>query len=162
MVGMIVVVALAAWVIFEAAYHPIRQGSQVLTPEGERLTRDARERARTAAATARRAAVDVRSTVRGARSATHAPGGSGEPGESQEADETDVEPGRVPEAPIPEGDQSGADPVEAAAEDAANVAAQPERQTGTAGAGQPPRQQGSPVATPASGMAEQISGTISG
>jgi len=41
-VGMLSVVAVALWVIFQAAYHPIREGSRVLGPEGERLTLGAR------------------------------------------------------------------------------------------------------------------------
>jgi hypothetical protein len=116
-VGMLFVVAVAAWVIFQAAYHPIRGGSRVLAPEGERLAAGLLRLTRIAAAGEPRAdpAAEPQPEPRA--------GGQCEP-ESEPESELGSEP------------QS-----EAQAEPRADL---------------PPRQQGSPLATPASGVSETI------
>jgi hypothetical protein len=128
--GMLVVLLVAGWVIYLAARQPVRDGAHVLAPDGERLTRGARRKARSAAARAR--AVARRDGDPGA----------GDPGAADPAHaEPYLEPGDGP-----------SQRVEAGLAARSEWAAQ-----------HPPRQQGSPAATPAGGVSEsgEVSETIS-
>lgn len=142
-VAMGLVLGLALWIIAQAAYPAVRRGEEVLTPEGERLTRDAQQRAREAAARARRA-VDVRGGGRGGEAAATPADASpaagtddGRGSDDSSGSAPDEDPGEGPdERPDEGGTRSRTVAVDASS--------------------QPPRQQNSPVATPATG----VSGTI--
>lgn len=175
-VGMALVLALAGWVLYQAAYEPLRRGTHGLTPEGERLTREARDRALGAAATARRTAEDVRSTVNSARERRRAA-----PSHATESDSVDIgqhESSDADLSPASDVSQTTDAPVDSGATQQVSVDAQADHQpvgrdtkrdaeqtvditttssSEVADAKAPPRQQGSPVATPANG----VSGTIS-
>ncbi|MBK6874807.1 MAG: hypothetical protein IPJ14_22635 [Kineosporiaceae bacterium] len=127
-IGMLFVLGVACSVIFTVAWPNIRAGAWLLTPEGERLTRDARRRARKAAKKARSAASSVATSVRDRRP------------EPVPAPTVDPDVDVVIELP-------DADPV--AGKIAAGIAARSRTV--------PPAQLGSPLATPATGVSETAS-----
>ncbi len=124
---MVLVLSVAGYVIYSVAWPNVSEGAQVLTPEGERLTRGARRRARQATEVARTKAAALRERLPGDPHGAEVPSGA---------------VGSIPEP-------TGADVVSRKIE--AGVRARSDKKQG------PPRQQGSPVATPATG----VSGTIS-
>jgi hypothetical protein len=126
--GMLLVLSLAGYVIYTVAWPNVREGAQVLTPEGERLTRGARRRARRAAAVARTTAAALRERLPGDSA------GSAETGSATAERVIDLTGSDVVVLKVEAGVQARADKTQV-----------------------PPRQQGSPMATPATG----VSGTIS-
>ncbi len=124
---MVLVLSLAGYVIYSVAWPNVRDGAQVLTPEGERLTRGARRRARQAGKAARTRAAALRERLPGDSHDAETPSGAVESG--SEPTRSDVVSRKIE----------------------AGVRARADKSQG------PPRQQGSPVATPATG----VSGTIS-
>jgi len=132
--GMLLVLSLAGYVIYSVAWPHVREGAQVLTPEGERLTRGARRRARRAAAVARTTAAALRERLPGVSAGAAGSPGSAETGSAATEQTIDLTRSDVVALKVEAGVRARADKAQV-----------------------PPRQQGSPMATPATG----VSGTIS-
>jgi hypothetical protein len=132
--GMLLVLSLAGYVIYSVAWPNVREGAQVLTPEGERLTRGARRRARRAAVVARTTASALRERLPGDSAGAASAAGSAEADSAAAEQVIDLTRSDVVVLKVEAGVQARADKTQV-----------------------PPRQQGSPMATPATG----VSGTIS-
>lgn len=141
--GMLFVLSVAFWVIIDVAVPNVRAGARVLTPEGERLTRRARRRARKAAEAASRAASTAGSMRGRLPEMRSAPTGV-EPTPSRD--------GSIIDLTVTDDEAEGAVRRVEAGVAARTTLIRP------SGRGTVPVQNGSPLATPAAGVSETISG----
>jgi len=150
--GMILVLGLTCWVLWQVAYAPLHEGGEeLLTQRGEELTADARRGARKAARVARKAQAAAAARV-GPRGTDSAPDDAGPDAGSDEGAATagaTADPLAAAEEPY----DGPVRPDVVAGVDARRRPEETRRPEDLV----PPRQHGSPVATPAGG----VSGTIS-